>query len=68
MLNKIKLLENIDQNRDFLTILTLIETFENFDQKRFSKNLDQNQHFYMEIVSKTLTKMKIFRLFFLGKS
>ena len=46
MLTKIKLLEKIDQSRDFfLTILTKIETFENFDQKKFSKYLDQNRHF-----------------------
>ena len=45
MLTKIKLLENIDQNRDFLTSLTKIETFENFDQRKFSKNWDQNRHF-----------------------
>ena len=37
MLTKIKHLENIDENRDFLTILTIIETFENFEQKKFSK-------------------------------
>ena len=45
MLTKIKLLENIDQNRDFLTIFTKIETFENFDPKKFSENLDQNRQF-----------------------
>ena len=45
MLTKIKLLENIVQNRDFLTIFTKIETFENFNRKKFSKNLDQKRHF-----------------------
>ena len=41
MLTKIKLLENIDQNRFFFTNLTKIDIFENFSQiELFEKKND----------------------------
>ena len=58
----------------FKKFLTRIEIFQKLRPKsRFSKFFYQNRDFpkiwtNMEIVSKTLTKIKIFRLFFLGKS
>ena len=57
MLSKILFLENIDQNRDFLTILTKIETFENFDHKVFQKFRSKSTF------SKILTKIEIFQKF-----